>query len=181
MSLINNLLIFIYPVGFFLLNKSGMVYEFAISMLVIAIINILLNIKFYKGRVAFSLHLIMATVALIFLVHSDGMVLKLLPLANSIFFFTLFAVSNFEKETTVEYYTARFKRQALNDKLKVYLRKVNIFWSLLLSVNVVLQVIVLAGSDALWLFYTTTGCYLLFALGFIIEYTFRKVSPACGV
>ena len=105
----------------------------------------------------------------------DMIVLKLLPLAMSLYVMILILLSYFKDNSFILKFAKRFSKHKLGLDEVEYIKKSTLFWVGVSLINVGLHVVVLVHeNEYYWLTYTSVGWCSVFVFGGVLQYVHRK-------
>jgi len=120
------------------------------------------------------LYLIILGVAYYF---NDVAFVWFLPVLVSSFFFVLLADAHFRGKKLILQYTQKFYKKELSQREEEYLAKGDAYWMFVTLLNTLLQLFFgLGDNQALWLFYSSVGWYILFFLALVLQVIYGKIK-----
>ena len=117
---------------------------------------------------------VLVTIFIIFMFYVKRLsILKFYPPICNLFFFLVFFLSLFAKETVIQKIAKKIENK-WTDNLKVYTRKLTYVWCCFTFINFVISVITIFLSDNVWMLYNGCISYVLMGTLFLGEYILRK-------
>ena len=101
------------------------------------------------------------------------MILKIYPPCCNLFYFLLFFVSLFTKETVVQK-IAKVLEGELSDEMMIYTRKLTYIWCIFTFFNFLISVATIFLSDKIWVLYNGCISYIIMGIIFVSEFIYRK-------
>lgn len=174
MKLFTNLFTLLYPIIFFTARDLPS-YLISILLLSVAIINLYIVIKLKFTKTDIFVPIIFLFVGVFsFFIHSN-IIFRMIPAVISFYFLSLFAKSNFSDTTLIEHFASIRHKEVFNTQTILYFKKLNWIWTWFLSINLLIQIIVIFMPLYIWVLYTSVISYLLMGTLFIVEFIYRKL------
>ncbi len=103
------------------------------------------------------------------------LVFKLLPVLITSLFFVKFAEAVIMKRPFLATMVRKTPKVAWSEEKLAFIESSHLYWLIVTTVNLVLQVAVLFASMQIWALYTTVGWYLLFGGALLLQIIYGKV------
>ena len=101
-------------------------------------------------------------------------VLKIYPPLCNLFFFLLFFISLFTKETVIQK-IAKAIDGGLTEEIRIYTRKLTYIWCIFTFLNFLISVATIFMSDEIWMLYNGCISYVLMGILFLSDIIYRKI------
>ncbi|MDA3946493.1 MAG: hypothetical protein PF439_07420 [Helicobacteraceae bacterium] len=102
-------------------------------------------------------------------------VFKILPVLITSLFFVKFAEAVIFKRPFLAKMVQKTPKMIWSDEKLAFIDSSHLYWLLITTINLVLQVAVLFASMKIWALYTTVGWYLLFGGALALQIIYEKV------
>ncbi len=103
------------------------------------------------------------------------LVFKLLPVLITSLFFVKFAEAVIMKRPFLATMVQKTPKVVWSEEKLAFIESSHLYWLIVTTVNLVLQVAVLFASMQIWALYTTVGWYLLFGGALLLQIIYGKV------
>ncbi len=103
------------------------------------------------------------------------LVFKLLPVLITSLFFVKFAEAVIMKRPFLATMVQKTPKVVWSEEKLAFIESSHVYWLIITTVNLVLQVAVLFASMQIWALYTTVGWYLLFGGALVLQIIYGKV------
>lgn len=106
--------------------------------------------------------------------HTGCTLLKYYPVCMNFFFFSLFTITAFQKETLIQKIAKKIDGD-LTEDFEDYTRKLSYIWILVTFTNFVMSFSTLFLSDKIWALYNGCISYFLIGLVLMVEFPIRMI------
>ena len=103
------------------------------------------------------------------------LVFKILPVLITSLFFVKFAEAVIFKRPFLATMVQKTPKMVWSEEKLAFINSSHVYWLIITTINLVLQVAVLFASMKIWALYTTVGWYLLFGGALALQITYGKV------
>ena len=84
-------------------------------------------------------------------------------------------ISYIKNESIIIYFAKKFTKKDISQKEQEYIHKSTLFWIFVSCVNIIIHtVIFFDNDDVIWVFYSSIGWYVLFAIAGICQFLHRR-------
>ncbi len=160
---------FVLLLHYFEFESVVLVY---LLMAIVFFIYSLTKKKIHKDMLMPSIYLVALSLAYYF---SSFETVKYIPVTLSMIFLLLFIDSHYHKREMVLGFTKKFYHKKLSYNEIEYLKKGDIYWVWIMSINTLIHLYVVNfSSDVIWAFYASVGWYILFFVSLVIQIIYGK-------
>ncbi len=133
----------------------------------------LIKKKDYKDLLTPFIYIVLLLCAYFFDSFSS---VKIIPVFISSIFFTLFLNATIQKKALVYNLTKRFYPKPLQNKEVKFLKKSDLYWTVITFINTLIQfILVFYGNNVAWAFYSSVGWYILFFIALVAQISYGKL------
>ena len=132
--------------------------------------------ELYKNRFKnVLLPLAATTVGFLVWFLDSTLVFKILPVLITSLFFVKFAEAVIFKRPFLAKMVQKTPKMVWSEEKLAFIDSAHVYWLIITTINLVLQIAVLFASMKIWALYTTVGWYLLFGGALALQIIYGKV------
>jgi hypothetical protein len=105
----------------------------------------------------------------------SALVFKILPVLVTVLFFVKFAEAVIFKRPFLAAMVQKTPKVAWSEEKLAFIDSSHLYWLIITTINMALQIAVLFASMKIWALYTTVGWYLLFGGALVLQIIYGKV------